>query len=71
MCDLAGDLEFPYGYDPHCILGLRVAEIRDDTWYFLVDVSVLNEFNAERDVTFECVVGGTEQSPEFVSGAYI
>jgi len=63
-CDNRGESEFPYGWDPHWILGKIAEENRaDGSWWFKVEVTVKNEFNAKRDVVVECTVAGTTDAP--------
>ena len=66
-CDLAGEIQFPYGYDPHWFVGLITAEIVNDQWFFKVETSVTNEYDAERDVVIECTVSGSEDVPALAS----
>lgn len=62
-CDRHGEDAFPYGYEPHWLMGVMLDEIRDDQWVFKINVTVTNEHDAEQEITVECVVEGTEDAP--------
>lgn len=66
-CDIYGDNEFPYGWDPHWILGKQPAQLVDDRWLLKVEADVTNQFNAEAKMTVECTVGGTKDRPDVES----
>lgn len=63
-CDNAGKTSFPYGYDPHWILGVIATRVEGDHWFMKYEATVKNQFNAKRDVTIECTVGGTDTAPD-------
>ena len=62
-CDNYAKNEFPYGYDPHWIIG-KYEEVRAEEVFFKVSAEVTNAFNATRSVTIECYVTGTDDAPE-------
>lgn len=62
-CDNYGKQQFPYGYDPHWILGRLAHQIENDQWYFKVETTVTNAYNAKRTVDVECYVVGTNTAP--------
>lgn len=64
-CDFYGQGQFPYGYDAHWIMGLMNDELdtANDEWDFKLTADVTNAFNAEREVTVECSVTGSNETP--------
>jgi len=62
-CDMRGAAEFPFGWDPHWILGKLADEIQDDRWFLKATADVKNEYNAEQEINFECYVSGTNEAP--------
>lgn len=62
-CDNAGKTAFPYGYDPHWILGVIATRVEGDHWFMKYQATVKNQFNAKRDVTIECTVAGSDDAP--------
>lgn len=62
-CDSHGRNQFPYGWDPHWIIGMLAEEVRPTEVYLKVTADVTNEFNAEREVNVECYVTGTDEAP--------
>lgn len=62
-CDARGESEFPYGFDGHWVLGKLAERLEGDRWFFKVEATVTNEFNAERRINVECFVGGTKDAP--------
>jgi hypothetical protein len=63
-CDAQANAQFPYGYDPHWILGKLAEENRGDTWFLKVEADITNAYDAERAANVECVVGGTKDAPQ-------
>ncbi len=64
-CDARAEQEFPYGYDPHWVLGRLADEYRADTddWFLKVEAEVGNAFGAEQSVEVECRVTGSNDAP--------
>lgn len=56
--------QYPYGFDPHWVLG-KIAERAEDedTWFLKYEVTITNAFGASYDTTFEAYVSGTTESP--------
>ena len=68
QCDNYGQSMFPFGYDPHWIVGKIAEEQRSDSeWWFKLEVTVTNEYNAEQDIVVECAVTGTDESATVAS----
>lgn len=65
-CDRRISQEFPYGADPHWIVGALANEIQNDQWFLKVKATVKNAYNAKRDVDIECRVDGTDDAPQVV-----
>lgn len=63
-CDAQANAQFPYGYDPHWILGKLAEENRGDSWFLKVEADITNAYDAERAANVECVVGGTKEAPQ-------
>jgi hypothetical protein len=62
-CTQYGDQQFPFGFKGHWIMGKLAEEIQNDQWFFKVEATVTNEFNAEREYNVECFVAGTNDAP--------
>lgn len=62
-CNAYGQQAFPYGWDPHWIIGRLAEEIIDDRWFLKVEADLTNQYNAERSFDVECFVGGTNEAP--------
>lgn len=62
-CERYAESAYPYGFDPHWILGLIASRAEGDAWFLKADVDVTNEFGAERSTVVECTVSGTDSAP--------
>jgi PASTA domain len=62
-CDQYGEQQFPYGFKGHWVLGKLAEEIQNDQWFFKIEATVTNEFDADRDYNVECFVSGTNDAP--------
>jgi Putative peptidoglycan-binding domain-containing protein len=60
-----GDALFPYGFRCHWILGLREnKQSTDGSWYFKVDVTITNQYGADRKAIAEAYINNTTQAVE-------
>lgn len=62
-CDLRGQQEFPYGYNPAHVFGAISEEVMDDNIFLQYTAKVKNGYNAKREVTITCNVNGTNTAP--------
>ena len=63
-----GQSEYPYGFDLHSSMGVIAEEAADEnTWYLKASCDVTNEYGAEKKMTCEARVTGTNSSPKVVS----
>lgn len=62
-CDEYGKAAYPYGWKSHTILGLIASQAEGDHWFAKFDADVTNAFGAQRSVTVECAVSGTNDAP--------
>ena len=63
-----GQAEYPYGFDLHSALGVVAEEAVDEnTWYLKASCDVTNEYGAEKKMTCEAHVTGTNENPKVTS----
>ena len=65
-CRIYGGLEFPNGFDIKSNLfsnGMKIEE-RGASVFYAVNVTVTNGFGQQLERRMECLVGGTNSSPE-------
>ncbi|KQO98514.1 hypothetical protein ASF30_10660 [Leifsonia sp. Leaf264] len=66
-CDQEGQRLFEFGWNPAFIFGLLGESIDGANYFMKFTAEVTNESNAEREVTVECTVTGTNDAPVIVS----
>lgn len=66
-CQQYGEQQFPYGFKAHTLIGLLAQEVQGDEIYLKFEADITNGFGAKRKATVECLVGGTNGSPNVTS----
>lgn len=63
VCEEAAIAQYPYGIEFHRLVGLIALEVRDDRWFYKLEVTITNAYGTELEQEMECTVSGTSAAP--------